>query len=266
MKKNNLIKKNINRKIGKGYCFLCGKKIKESEKSDEHVFPKWLQRKFNLYDKRISFIKGDLYSYRNFKVDCCRDCNNNKLEPIETKIRRRLNKGYKEFLKIDEKDLFLWLNKIFYGVIYKEILVSRDKNKGIKIPFYIKTIKERLHNYLFLQECLDKHMFYDEYPFSCIILKTKVYKNIDMQWDYLDNVVGQVVSVRMGEIGIIATLQDNRVLPEIKDQLLKKIKKPVSANDFKRAHFNVCGLIYEYGRTPTMMHIANDNKITTVLM
>jgi len=266
MRKNNLIKKNIVRKIGEGYCFLCGKKIKESEKSGEHVFPKWLQKKFDLYNKEISFIRGKKYNYRNFKVDCCYKCNHDKLNPIETKIRRALNKGYEEFLKVDERDLFLWLNKIFYGIIYKEILVSRHKDKGVKFPFYIKSVKERFHNFLFLQECLGKHKFYDEYPFSCIILKTKKYKNIDKQCDYLDNIVGQIVSMRMDDIGIIATLQDNIILPKIKEQFLKKIKQPVSINDFRRAHFTVCKLIYEHGKTPTMMHIADDDKITTVLM
>ena len=32
-------------------CFLCGEPLTKENNSDEHVFPKWLQHKFNLWEK-----------------------------------------------------------------------------------------------------------------------------------------------------------------------------------------------------------------------
>jgi len=35
--------------ISKETCFVCGKKAE----TVEHLFPKWLQRKFNIWDQKI---------------------------------------------------------------------------------------------------------------------------------------------------------------------------------------------------------------------
>ena len=49
------------------HCFLCGK---DSADSLEHVFPAWLQRRFQLWDQQLNLLNGTPIPYRNLTVPC----------------------------------------------------------------------------------------------------------------------------------------------------------------------------------------------------
>jgi len=67
------------------FCFLCGEKLKHS-KSKEHVFPKWLLKKYKLFNEKLELLNQTKISYNNLKIPCCSDCNNNYLSQMEKKI------------------------------------------------------------------------------------------------------------------------------------------------------------------------------------
>lgn len=39
-------------------CFLCGTNLNKTNRTLEHVFPKWIQKKFDLWDQKISLLNG----------------------------------------------------------------------------------------------------------------------------------------------------------------------------------------------------------------
>jgi hypothetical protein len=38
--------------------FLCGRRLSQKTRSNEHVFPQWLLRRFDLYDKQLNLLNG----------------------------------------------------------------------------------------------------------------------------------------------------------------------------------------------------------------
>jgi hypothetical protein len=55
---------------GANRCFLCGSHLGEA-RTQEHIFPKWLQRRYDLLDQRIDLLNGTGIPYRQMKVPCC---------------------------------------------------------------------------------------------------------------------------------------------------------------------------------------------------
>jgi len=94
-------------------CFLCGKNILK-QYSVEHIFPKWLQKDFNLWNDTIQLINGSSIPYRYLTVPCCQVCNNKYLSKVENIIHRSVSEGFTKFKSIDESIIFQWIGKIFY--------------------------------------------------------------------------------------------------------------------------------------------------------
>ena len=45
-------------------CFLCGEELDNGEDTKEHVIPKWLLHKFDLWDKTLVLLNRTRISYR----------------------------------------------------------------------------------------------------------------------------------------------------------------------------------------------------------
>ncbi len=63
-------------------CFLCGA-LMDGSKSAEHVFPKWLQNRYDLWNQKIELLNGSLMPYRQLTIPCCEKCNNEHLSSLE---------------------------------------------------------------------------------------------------------------------------------------------------------------------------------------
>lgn len=99
-------------------CFMCGEILTDLNSSDEHVYPRWLQKEFNLWDQHLTLLNGTDIVYRNLKIPCCLKCNNDYLNKrIEKRIEEAVKGGYEKFKELDESIIFKWLNKIAYGTL-----------------------------------------------------------------------------------------------------------------------------------------------------
>ena len=63
------------RRFGRSTCFLCSAPLRAKNRSDEHVFPKWLLQRFNLWDLKLSLLNGTDISYKQLTIPCCKTCN-----------------------------------------------------------------------------------------------------------------------------------------------------------------------------------------------
>ena len=68
------------RSFGRSTCFLCARRLGSKNRSDEHIFPKWLQARFDLWNERLTLINGTTIPYRSLVVPCCKICNNHHLK------------------------------------------------------------------------------------------------------------------------------------------------------------------------------------------
>jgi hypothetical protein len=103
------------------HCFLCGAELDPTKETEEHVVPKWLQRKFNLWNERLLLSNRTLIPYRQLKVPWCESCNGRGLSAVENKVRSAVESGYSELSRLDELSIFQWVAKIFYGLLFKDL-------------------------------------------------------------------------------------------------------------------------------------------------
>ncbi|MBE6047768.1 MAG: HNH endonuclease [Clostridium sp.] len=187
-------------------CFLCGKLLTEENSSDEHVFPRWLQHKFNLWNQELVLLNGTTIKYRNLKIPCCSKCNNEYLSKVEKKIEQAVEGGYSEFVKLDENIIAIWLAKLSYGMLFKELSLKADitnaNSASIVTPEILKDFKCL---YTLLQTIMYDTKFEGK-PWSVLVFN--IYINDDMVYDAQDLLFQNCYFMRMNDIGIIANLQD----------------------------------------------------------
>lgn len=188
-------------------CFLCGELLDEENSSEEHVFPKWLQHKFNLWEKELTLLNRTNIKYKLLKIPCCKKCNNEYLSgKLEKKIKNAVDGGYEEFIKLDEKIIFQWLLKLSYGMLFKELSLNidlRNPNNGkIITP---ELLKQFTTTYSLLQTVRFDTEFIRN-PWSILIFKVK--PEVENMYNAHDFIIQNCYFMRMNDIGIVANLQD----------------------------------------------------------
>lgn len=240
-------------------CFLCGKNILE-EFSDEHVFPKWLQNMYNLWDQTITLLNGSSIQYRYLKVPCCQTCNNNFLSKNEIVIHKGVSEGFEKFINIDEPIIFQWVGKIFYSILYKELTLLFDRSDPkigtINTDEYLETFNG-LHS--LLQSARYPTKFEFHYPWSIYIFRIKPFGD-NRDFDFGDDSDRGAVKIRMNDIGIIACLLDHgtvkNFLSDWFNSVNGKILHPIQFDELAAIAFYQNSLL---NRNPSFVNIIDTN-------
>ena len=197
------------------YCFLCGVYLEESNKTEEHIYPRWLQREFNLWNERITLINETKIPYRSLTIPCCLKCNNEHLNnKIEKKVEAAVKGGYDTFVQLEEAVIFKWLVKLSYGMLFKELSLRQSlkepKSRMIIEPHELKKFQLL---FTFLQTIRFETEFINRNPWSILIFKLK---NPDKRYLYncQDIIVSNNFFMQMNDIGLISHLQDNGLMKE----------------------------------------------------
>lgn len=192
-------------------CFLCGTILNEQNRTDEHIFPRWLQRRYDLRHERYNLINGTQIPFRQLTVPCCFNCNNRKLRPLEDAISNAVAKGYTAFSQLDQLTIYQWIAKIFYGMLFKELSMLKDRRNPS--AGYILS-EEKLRRYAnlhdFLQSVRVPFEFINFKPWSIFVFKTHSYSDRrDFEYRRAQHEIGMLVmSIRMNGIGVIVCLED----------------------------------------------------------
>lgn len=90
------------------HCFLCGSVLTADTRSEEHVFPQWLQRDLDLWQQAITLLNGTTIPYASLKIPACRDCNSFWLGQVEDRVAEAFRAGPDEVARLDQTLLVLW--------------------------------------------------------------------------------------------------------------------------------------------------------------
>jgi len=193
-------------------CFLCGEELDNENCSEEHIYPKWLQRKFNLWNKTIDLLNGTKIQYKDLKIPCCRKCNGILSDMIEMPISEAVDAGFATFIMLDEKTIFQWLNKLAYGMLFKELSLKSDRSDPQSPSIYNEEyLKEHKMQFLFLQSIIYNSVFFNN-PWSILIFKINPEQE-EKYWAY-ENPFSKFFAIRLNDIGVIANLMDNGCLKD----------------------------------------------------
>src|SRR5690242_11096441 len=102
-------------RFGSDVCFLCGATLDVKRDSDEHVIPKWIQERYQLWDQKLHLLNVTTIPYRQLKIPCCSVCNSERLSRIEAQVQRACDAGREAVQSLSPLTLFLWAGKILYG-------------------------------------------------------------------------------------------------------------------------------------------------------
>ncbi|WP_104087453.1 hypothetical protein [Cryobacterium sp. N19] len=205
--------KNRSQEFGADRCFICGCHIPEGSplRSREHVFPQWLLRELDLWDGTIHQLNDELLQYRKLTVPCCKPCNGGDLSPVEVRVKAAFLDGIAAFRALNRRDLFIWLGKIYYGLIYKESLrpryVREQEGERLIPESHLRSVS--FHHFL-LQSAGGFVSWEPDAPgpasfhfFECLDDERS-----RRRFDYMDDIYAPIIGLRMGRIGVVCILQD----------------------------------------------------------
>jgi len=188
-------------------CFLCGLHLCESTRSDEHIFPQWLLRKFDLYDKFLNLLNGTTIPYRQLTIPCCATCNSEHLSALENDVRNVVE-GSEPIDSLDDKTLYLWTSKIFYGLLYREVLLPMDRANRSTGPI-VSTDEIRSYRtlHVFLQAArleIEFQCIHAAFPASIFVFKVQEPRTVEAKFDFRDDINHPALYLRLGSTGILA--------------------------------------------------------------
>ena len=187
-------------------CFLCGFECDDS--TDEHIFPKWLQHKYDLWDQKLEITNGTTIQYRRLTVPCCSKCNNEDLSRMEGEFQKLIDNSFENLRMEDEVTIFQWTAKILYATRYKELSLRVDRRSpdlgNILSP---QDLEGYTSLHLFLQSIRYKTTFNEPKPWSLFILDCE-----DEDFFYHNNIAGLSFSMKFGKIAITIVYEDNNII------------------------------------------------------
>lgn len=214
-------------------CFICGASPRDKLFNDEHVVPRWVLRRFGLFDKEITLPTGERRHYRGYRLPCCVDCNSLLGDQVETPVSQLLDGEFADVAqRLDGANLrllFIWVSLLFFKVHLKDrsIRVNKDPRQGTEVigDFYDWGDMHHIHQ-------VARAPFTRASLLPGVIGSLRVYEIAGEMtkegYDYLDFTFDQTVVVRLGRIGIVATLNDATAAESAWSERLDLIDGPIA--------------------------------------
>ncbi len=234
-------------KAGRATCFLCGEEFAATELGQEHIFAKWLQGKFNLWDRVLVLLNGTKIPYRNLKIPACAACNNISLSKVEDKIARALQGGASEVRALGHEILYLWAAKLFFGTLYAEALLPLNRAARDQGPIVGEGALDGFRfMHLTMQAARTSMTFSSDethYHSSILVFPVQQHPDPAQRFMYRDDVNYGCIAVRLDTVGIICVTDGGaqerlaeEVLPKLFEHNLHPLQfEEISAKVFMKA-------------------------------
>jgi hypothetical protein len=117
-------------------CLFCGSALTDSPTTREHVFPQWLQRRYDLSNLSLVLLNGTAIRYRQLVVPACEGCNSGDGSRLEQRVREQ---------RASPVDSWIWLLKLSIGTMYFETGRPLERDQRLpesKVPIFDHTALE----------------------------------------------------------------------------------------------------------------------------
>ena len=185
-----------------GKCFLCGGE--PTNGSGEHVIPKWLQKRFNLWDSKLGLLNSSLLPYRNLRVPACTACNGEVLGKTESYVSKLSGHNVADWTISDSYEVGRWMAKILLGILYKEaslLLDQRQPELGAIFPPDAMDEMYLLH--LLVQswrKLIHFSVIHTQHPFTLYVYSVSE-DNEYGSFNISTNLFGKSICLRFGDLG-----------------------------------------------------------------
>ena len=180
-------------------CFICG----QPATTKEHLFPKWLQHRFNLWNQRLQIPNNTTISYRQLVVPCCTKCNNEAFATLEAKLSSNTE---------TTADVWRWANKIHFGLTLKDRFLDWDrKNPRYKIGDVISPSDPLEQSRHFLH-CVTGLFQTDPDPFGSVF---KFTFREPQDYNFMHIINSSSIYICLGDRGYIVFIRDGNYLQNL---------------------------------------------------
>ena len=195
-------------------CFICGISRSEADFNDEHVLPKWILRKYNLYKQFITLPNETKLRYDQYVLPCCKHCNSLMGKKIEEPIRNLISQGFEAVAQhIETKGywlFFVWLSLIFFKTHLKgkSLRYHRDRRQENYTLFDTYNWTELHHIHCVARSFYTGCEIDPRVRGSLLAISAKI-DNHYQDFDYLDLHDSKTVLLRISDICFITVLNDS---------------------------------------------------------
>lgn len=230
-------------------CFLTGQKL-TSEEEKIQVFPQWLMSSYNLEDQPFKMLDENMSTYKDLKIPCAAQVNEQYLEPLETEIAAAFDVGYDAVRDLEPLKLFQWAGKLLYGIIFNEIQsgIKLQHSQGEEFNISQAIIHKFSNLHLMLQS-INQPIFFEGFnPFSLFLFKVD---NNETEFGYRDEINTMTFALRIKDFGMVICLQDNGANRNYHREVLEKIgNNPLHPIQFEEFSGRVFYSAYLFNRLP----------------
>lgn len=184
-------------------CIMCREELTKDTRTAEHIYPKWLQDRYCLWDQTLTLPNGSKTPYRQFTVPCCKECNGGIMSEWEKLIQQASEQGYDSFIKLNEEIIVWWLMKLYYAKLIKELGFRENiKDPCSQMMITEKEIAEYNVIFYYMSELIRGIKFHEPKPYELYIFRAMP----DNCFDYMDDTLRHVVYLQLSDILIVCAL------------------------------------------------------------
>jgi len=213
-------------------CFICGAKPNERQFNNEHIFPEWLLRRLDLFDKAITLPNKATVRYDRFTVPCCAGCNSLMGDEVETPVSQAVGAGFDGLVKLLEDHplvIAVWMRLIF--------IKTHMKDRTMRFHLDARKGQQKIGD-LYPWELLHyTHTFARCFYTGCevrpdnfggtLVLPVKPTFSAD-RFDFADNFIGQTMLLRLDDVALLTVFDDCGGVIGLMERQLQRITGPVS--------------------------------------
>lgn len=222
------------------HCFLCGTSITPEQRTP--VFGSWLQEKYSLKQKEILMLDKSVTTFSKLTIPCCDNCHVQHVIPLEQEVEQASEKGLAGIKQLDEKRLFQWIGKMYYGTLVTELIREADP---LVMPEHAVSENPQMQGkfrafFKVLQSIRVPMAFSDFLPCSIFILEVNPAED-ELPFEYQDELSTMAFSIKLDSVVIVCTLLDNGIIKRALGKLYRLVQHqqlhPVQVAEFKARVF-----------------------------
>jgi len=179
--------------------------------------------RYELEDQPFKLLDESMATYKDLKIPCTAQLNEQYLEALEAEIAAAFAIGYDAVKDLNEQKLFQWAGKLLYGIIFNEIQsgIKQQHAQGEEFNISQAIIHKFSHLHLMLQSINQPVYFEDFKPFSLFLFKVE---NNEKEFGYRDEINTLTFALRIKDFGLVICLQDNGANRMYHRAVLEKIE------------------------------------------
>ena len=231
-------------------CFLSGD-LFNAPIEEVNILPAWLLEVANFSgEEQIKLLDESVRSYNTLKVPCSSEVLTRFIQPLEDKVAAAFAEGYAGVSKLEEADLFKWIGKFIYSLIYIEmnaaVRLQQLSDDGLNMS---QGLMHKFGNLNTMIQGIYREVVFEDFtPWSVVIVPLE---DEDTAFSFRDEINTLTFSLKLKDFGIVACLQDNGTNKKYHQELLNQIgATPLSAPQFEELCARFFYSAYLFNRLP----------------